>query len=77
MAIRQARGKKHCKNIKRRAMRLWKQSHYEKGLWDSCLRACIDRHRQKVEREILESIAKQRQEQLAFCDQNNLVEGCC
>lgn len=77
MSIRQAKGKKHCKNIKRRAMRLWRHSQYQKGLWDDCLKACIEHHRRKVETEILESILKQRQEQLAFCDRHEWAEGCC
>lgn len=78
--FRQARGLKHCKNIKRKAMRLWKQSNYQKGLWDTCLKECIKRHRKKVEQENkkrLEELEIRRQEELNFYNVNGWIDGCC
>ena len=49
MNTRQARGKKHKKYIKKQAMRIWKDAHYQKGLWDDCLKTALENHRQRIQ----------------------------
>lgn len=63
-------------------MRLWKASCYQKGLWNQCLKSCIERHRLKVEKEIKSKISNEleseRQKEIEFCDKNGWLDsmGC-
>ncbi len=50
--VRQPKGKKHIRMIRRRMMRLWKSINFEKGMRDDCLKEILKRHREKVAEEI-------------------------
>lgn len=64
---RQARGKKHVMNMRRKARRLWQTVNYDKDLRDECVREVLKRHRQSL----IEDFAKHRQQELQFCCDNN------
>jgi len=71
MRVRQARGKKHLKLIKRRAMRLWMKNKCQYGLWDHCLKITIENHRKSIQEEI---VSKIRDQQAEFqCDVNGWI----
>lgn len=63
MAVRQLKGLNHCKLIKRRAKRMWRKTHWEKGLWEQCLKTAIESHRRQIEAEL---VSKRVQQMLAF-----------
>ncbi len=65
--VRQAKGKKHMKNMKRKAMRVWKTLGFEKGLFGECLKEVLKKHRERIH----EDINKQRQQELQLCCDNN------
>lgn len=46
--VRQLKGKKHIRYIKRKAMRLWKGVNFEQGLRNDCLQEILKRHRESV-----------------------------
>lgn len=59
----QLKGLSHCKLIRKKAKQLWRKTHWQRGLWDQCLRAAMNSHRRECEMEI---ISKGVQKQLAF-----------
>ena len=80
--VRQPKGHKHIRMIRRRMMRLWKSLNFEKGMRDDCLLEVLKRHRQKVEIEILknrndvESIVREQKEfsySSGKCDNNGWI----
>lgn len=78
--VRQAAGLKHCRNIKRAAKRLWKQSNYQQGLWDECLKSAIEHHRKRVARAIY--LKMKREEKMRQTNDERQygmfsAEGCC
>ena len=74
MVVRQLKGMKHAKLIKRRAKKMWRACGAQSGAWDACLRQAIEEHRLKIEAEI---ISKNVENQLALasfqCDNNGWV----
>jgi hypothetical protein len=70
MSVRQAKGKKHLKYIKRKAMRLWKETKWQPGLWDECLKTALKDHRERIQSE---SLSKDIQEQMSLCDRNGWI----
>lgn len=74
MSVRQLKGRKHIKLIRKQAMRLWRDAFYQKDLWKECLKTAIENHRLQVESEI---ISKKIQKQLSFqsfqCDTNGWI----
>jgi len=64
--LRQATGLKHCKNIRRIAKRIWKQSNYRYGAWDECLRIALRKHCEKIAyaQKLRESLRNEEREHL-------------
>ena len=65
MAVRQLQGLWHCKLMKRRAKRIWRNMDpkWKEGAWDACLKQAIEEHRLKCE---AEAVARRVQYQLAL-----------
>ena len=68
--FRQAGGLKHCKNIRRIAKRIWKDSNYRYGAWDECLRKALRSHAENIYRSqrIREELKAQREKELNQSD---------
>ena len=77
MHVRQAKGKRHIKFIRRKAMRIWKASKYKRGLYEQCLRTALETHRLRVKEEITGKKETTIREQLTpsccDCDKNGWV----
>ena len=77
--VRQAKGKKHCKYIKKKALQMWRATNYQDGMWIECLKTCIEKHRQSVadeimnERRAVAQESRRAQRELAFCDNNGWI----
>ena len=74
--VRQLKGMKHAKLIKKRAMKMWRKTYsLRRDLWKPCLKAAMEEHRRKIEMEI---VSKKIEEQLSFegsfpCDTNGWI----
>jgi len=53
-------------------MRLWKNTKWEKGLWDACLRTALENHCKNIQKEIENGIREQ-QVEFQSCDKNGWI----
>ena len=51
-------------------MRLWKETKWQPGLWDECLKTALKDHRERIQSE---SLSKDIQEQMSLCDRNGWI----